>query len=145
MAASTVLDELCTYLVTYTPTLGLQIPPTAGFNLFAGRIFDTPDAAVALIETGGEAPQYDLGKPIQVEMPRVQFLVRGIPDDYFGPRIMAGRIIEALDAIRNLVLSSVYYLNIDILQAPFQLDRDAKERVTIAFNTSIWKAPSPTA
>lgn len=145
MAASTVLDELCAYLVAFTPTLSLKVAPTAGFNLFAGRMFDLPDAAVALIETPGAPPEYDLGKLIQIEHPRVQFLVRGIPDDYAGPRLWAEQIKAALDEIRNSSQSGVRYLNIDILQPPFQLKRDEKERVVICFNVAPWKAPSPTS
>lgn len=143
MAASTPLDEISTFLAA--ASLGLALPPTAPANLFAGRMFDTPDVAVALLEYSGEAPGYFLGHPMDLEMPRMQVLVRGVPDDYYGPRLMANKIVNALDTIQGTTLSGVRYLNIDILQPPFELERDEKERVLIAVNISIWKAPSPTA
>ena len=124
------LPELGTYLaanVTHT-TL------TLGTNLFLGRMPETPDTCVAIIETSGQSPIEAMGGSTlpAYTRPRAQILVRAA--DYATASGLAEDIFKKLTLIDNESLSGVYYLRVEGLQSPFYLDRDGQERAVFSCN-----------
>ena len=123
-----VLDDLATRVAT-------AMSGTVGTDVFKSMMPPTPDACVALIETGGLAPTRALGTAgIQYERPGVQFLIRGAPNDYATPRATAQTLIENLATIETEDISGTRYYMSENLQQPFPLDVDENARPTIAFN-----------
>ena len=132
------LDELGTYLQT-------QGIGTLGTDLFRAFLPDAPAAAVALIETGGLAPQFILDTPgVHIDQPSLQVLSRGpvppaVPNSYDTARAKIGDVIVALGAISNTDLSGVRYLRCVPSQAPFSLGPDDQGRRLVACNFQVMK------
>lgn len=127
-------------LATYLQSAGIG---TLGTDLFYGRVPASPDVCTVLMEYGGLPIEPDLGTPtIRLEFPRVQVLTRGLKDDYDTPRLKAQAVLVALTAIVNQSLSGVAYKVAAALQSPFFLRRDQNDRVEIACNYQVMKAPS---
>lgn len=133
-----VLDELA----TQAATAGIG---TVGTTIFKGILPDTPDACVALIETGGMESGHTMSGgagSASIERPTVEVIARGAPGDYATPRTKAKDAFNALDGITNTTLSSVRYFSVRAIQSPFLIGRDANDRVLIGFNLQIEKVPS---
>lgn len=126
------IDELATYL----QSKGLG---TIGTDIFEGRLMDTPDAQIALIDYAGRPSEltHDIAG-IAYERPRVQVLARSSPDDYAGARTKANGAYKVLE-FANQTLSGVRYLQVTALHPPFLLDRDHQERCVFAFNIDVLK------
>ena len=123
-----VLDDLATRIAT-------AISGTVGTDVFKSLLPATPDAAVAVIETGGMAPEKRFGtKGIEWERPAVQVIVRGAPGDYETARTTCQTIFENVAEIETEDLSGTRYYLSEPLQNPFSLDRDEKSRPAVAFN-----------
>lgn len=124
------LPEIGTYMaanVTHT-TL------TLGTNLFLGRLPETPDTCVAVIETAGQSAVNAMGGSTlpAYTRPRAQVLVRAAA--YSTASDLAEDIYKQMQKIDNESLSGVYYLRADGLQSPFYLDRDMEERAVFSCN-----------
>jgi hypothetical protein len=124
------LPEIGTYMaanVTHT-TL------TLGTNLFLGRLPETPDTCVAVIETAGQSAVDAMGGSTlpAYTRPRAQVLVRAAA--YSTASDLAEDIYKQMQKIDNESLSGVYYLRADGLQSPFYLDRDMEERAVFSCN-----------
>lgn len=114
---------------------------TRGTDLFTGIMPDTPDSAVALLERGGSRPEFVLNKKsINLENPAVSVWSRDF--SYLAARQKSQDALDALVSIANTTLSSINYLRATPSTSPFLLKRDDNDRVIIAFNVSITKAPS---
>jgi hypothetical protein len=123
-----VLDDLATRIAT-------TISGTVGTNIFKSTMPTTPDAVVALYETGGLAPEKRFGtKGIDWERPAVQVVVRGAPGDYETARTTIQTIFEDVSKIEAENLSSTRFYLSDPLQEPFGLTVDDQDRPTVAFN-----------
>lgn len=123
-----VLDDLATRIAT-------TISGTVGTDIFKSMMPVTPDAAVALYETGGLAPEKRFGtKGIEWERPGVQVVVRGAPGDYQTARTTSQTIFEDVSEIETEDLSGTRYYLSDPLQQPFGLSVDEQDRPTVAFN-----------
>ena len=128
-----VLDDLATRIAT-------TISGTVGTNIFKSTMPTTPDAVVALYETGGLSPIKRLGtKGIDWERPAVQVVVRGAPGDYQTARTTSQTIFEDVASIETEDLSSTRYYMSDPLQEPFGLTVDDQDRPTVAFNVILTK------
>lgn len=128
-----VLDDLATRIAT-------TISGTVGTNIFKSMMPVTPDAAVALYETGGLAPEKRFGsKGIDWERPGVQVVVRGAPGDYQTARTTSQTIFEDVAEIETEDLSGTRYYLSDPLQQPFELAVDEQKRPTVAFNVILTK------
>lgn len=128
------LDELAVYLAAQ----GVA-------NIQRGALMDTPDACVALIETGGLGSVHTMSGgagSAKVERPGLQVLVRGAAQDYEEPRSRATSVYTALDGLANTDLSGVRYFSIFAEQSPFLVGRDDNARVLIGFNLLVEKVPS---
>lgn len=126
------LDELGTYL--QTNGIGTQ-----GTDLFLGSLPDRPDAAVAVLEYGGLAPEHTMGANTapDFERPRVQVLSRHA--DYTTARQKAEDAYRLLDKLTATSLSSTLYLRIAALQSPTWLGQDQNNRHVVSCNFQVWK------
>ena len=114
---------------------------TRGTDLFTGIMPDTPDSAVAVLERGGSHAEYALDKKgINIENPSISVWSRAT--SYLTARQKSQDALDALVTIANTSLSNVKYLRATPSTSPFLLKRDENDRVDIAFNVSIIKAPS---
>ncbi len=113
---------------------------TRGTDLFTGIMPDTPDSAVAVLERGGSHAEYALDKKgINIENPSISVWARDV--SYLTARQKSQDTLDALADIANTWLSNVKYLHARPTTSPFLLKRDENDRVVIAFNVSITKAP----
>ncbi len=128
------LDELALFLEQ-------RSVGTRGTDLFTGIMPPTPDSAVALLERGGSGPGLVLDPVgINLENPAVSVWSRG--ESYSAARQKSQDALDAFATINNTYLSYVKYLNATPSSTPFLLKRDENDRVVIAFNVHITKAPS---
>lgn len=113
---------------------------TVGTDLFKGTLPDTPDVAGSVHEYGGSAPDFVLGRSaIATEFPRFQLRFRGTMRDYQTPRAKAELAYRACAAAANTTLGTTRYQRLLPLQPPYELARDGKERIVIAFNVEAMK------
>lgn len=133
---ASVLDEMTTYLAA-------QGVGTVGTDLFAGLLPDTPDACVALLETGGMPAAHTVGGggagSAVFERPSIQVICRGAKHDYAAARAKAGTAFTKLDGLANTTLSGTRYLSIFAAQPPFLIGRDENERPLVGFNVEVAK------
>ena len=136
------LDELGAYLVTESVVTGIGPKGTAP-RLFYDRLPDTPDYCMALIETGGTAPDMGYGiAGIQFEKPGVQMVTRGVKDDAQTPRTLIQSGFSKFSEIRAEALSGTTYLTVLPSQSPFSLTPDEKGRPRFSVNFAIDKEPT---
>ena len=115
---------------------------TVGTSLFKGALPSTPDAVVALFETGGPGPIHAMAKgpgTALVERPHVQVLVRDARAD--AAKKTAQDANELLDALERTI-NGVKYLSVYAIQAPFFLTRDETGRVVYAVNYEVLRVPA---
>jgi hypothetical protein len=124
--------------------LATELSLTAGTTIFETILPDTPDACVAVEETGGSAPERQFGSSAAIfEFPNMRVLCRGAANDYSTPRAQAKTAWEKLLEITpQSTLGSTAYQFVSPMQSPFELGRDSKDRVVIAFNCNVQKDPS---
>ena len=128
-----VLDDLATRIAT-------AISGTVGTDVFKSMLPAVPDAAVALYETGGLAPEKRFGSAgVDWERPGVQVVVRGAPGDYQTARTTSQTIFENVAEIETEDLSGTRYYLSDPQQQPFGLAVDEQDRPTVAFNVLLTK------
>jgi len=116
---------------------------TEGTNIFLGTLPPTPDVCAAVYETGGTSPVYALGQAAPIfHNAGAQFVFRGGPSDYAGPRAVAKTAFDGLTALQNVDLTGVRYYFFSPQQNPFPMGPDENGRVRIAFNMLLMKDPS---
>lgn len=118
---------------------------TTGYTVTRGILPATPDKVIAVYETGGSGPSLATGAGNTVENPNVQVVVRGVAHDYDGPRLAVERIYQAALGWGAFTQSSVRYLSVTPLAAPFVRNRDENGRVEWAVNFAVEKELSPTS
>ena len=112
---------------------------TLGTNLFLGRLPDSPDTCVGLIQTGGLAPTDTYGTSFPpLETQGLQTLVRAT--SYATGEALAVDVFKSLLSVENETLTSTLYLKIEANQSPFALERDEQERVVMSCNFNVVKA-----
>lgn len=113
-----------------------------GVTLFKGTMPSTPDAVVALYETGGPAPVHAMAKgpgTALVERPHVQILARDFRPDSAKKTLQdATRLLDAL----NRTINGVTYLSVFAMQSPFFLDLDETLRYRYAVNFEVYRVPA---
>lgn len=129
------LDEVGTYLAANS--IG-----TLGTNMFLGFLPDTPDACVALYETGGQEPVRAMrsaaGQPV-ASRPRLQVVCRADQYNYQTARAKSKAVAALLDGLGDTTLSGTRYLWVGAVQEPFLMGRDDSGRVQIAQNFDVVK------
>lgn len=131
------LDELASYIEA-------EGHGTVGTDIFKSFMPATPDACVAVYETGGSSPDLGFGSTtVRFENPSVQILARGAAEDYTGPRTKAQSVWDSLVAVQApQQLSGTSYNLIIPLQSPFPIGPDENKRQLISANFLIEKSPS---
>ena len=134
---ASVLTEVVDYLAT-------ELSLTAGTTIYETILPDTPDAIVAVEETGGGPPERQFGSTAALfEYPSIRVLFRAGAHDYNTPRAQAKTAWEKLLEITpQSTLGSTKYQFVTPMQSPFELGRDSKDRVVIGFNCAVQKDPS---
>ena len=112
---------------------------TLGTNLFLGRLPETPDSCVALVQTAGVAPTDTFGTSFApLENQGLQTLIRA--SSYATAEALAVDVYKSLTAVENATLTSTLYLKIEAQQSPFALTRDDQERQVMSCNFIVMKA-----
>lgn len=138
-----ILDDL----VDYLSSGGIGTP---GTTMFRGFLPDSPDEALALYETGGQAPVHAMtpgptvgGAGVAViEQPRVQVVCRAPSYDYDTARATAHSVFKLLDGMPARTINTTEYLWAAAVQSPFLMGRDQAGRVLIATNYDVAKRVS---
>ena len=131
-----VLTDIGTYLnAASSSTQDL----TLGTNLFLGRLPETPDTCVGVIQTAGVAPTATFGTRFPPLEPQgLQTVVRATT--YATAEALAVDVMKSLASVDNQTLTSTLYLKIEAQQSPFALERDAQERLIMSCNYNVIKA-----
>ena len=111
---------------------------TLGTNLFLGRLPETPDTCVGVIQTAGLAPTDTFGTSFPpLETQGLQTLVRATT--YATAEALAVDVMKSLASVDNQTLTSTLYLKIEAQQSPFALERDNQERLVMSCNFLVTK------
>tara|TARA_R110000787_G_scaffold100231_1_gene205105 strand:- start:1350 stop:1754 length:405 start_codon:yes stop_codon:yes gene_type:complete len=111
---------------------------TLGTNLFLGRLPESPDTCVGLVQTAGTAPTNTFGTSYPpLENQGLQTIVRAAT--YATAEALAVDVMKSLASVENQTLTSTLYLKIEAQQSPFALDRDSQERLIMSCNFLIAK------
>lgn len=108
---------------------------TLGTNIFLGKMPASPDYCITLYEYEGVAPMESFGgNPYDIDMPRIQVVVRAARDDYPTARDAVNTIRGILADITDVTISSTKVLRVASLGAFIPLGLDDKDRPRIAAN-----------
>jgi hypothetical protein len=108
---------------------------TLGTNIFLGKMPASPDYCVTLYEYEGMAPKESFGgNPYDIDMPRIQVVVRAARDDYPTARDGVNTIRGLLADLTDITISSTRVLRVASLGAFIPLGLDDKDRPRIAAN-----------
>jgi hypothetical protein len=130
------LTDVGTYLAA--ATISTQ-DLTLGTNLFLGRLQESPDRCVGLMQTAGTAPTDVFGTSYPpVENQGLQTLVRA--ENYATAESLAVDVWKSLSSVENETLTSTKYFKIEASQSPFAVQRDDRERVVMSCNFLVVKA-----
>jgi hypothetical protein len=126
----------------------------AGVDLFGGSMPDgvvglstVPDLCTAIEEYGGLPDDVGFGSPdVKYESPRVQVMTRGNKNDRESARTRAEAVRRKLAQMPlPAVINGVQFYIVKILQPPFWLRRDERQRDYFTFNVEFYKDPAPEA
>jgi len=108
---------------------------TLGTTIFLGKMPASPDYCITIYEYEGMQPKESFGTAAyDIDMPRIQVVVRGARDDYPTARDAAKTVRDLLAAISNVTISSTDVLRVASLGALIPLGLDDKDRPRIAAN-----------
>ena len=112
---------------------------TLGTNLFLGRLPESPDSCVALVQTAGVNPTDTFGTSFPpLENQGLQTLIRAT--SYATAEALAVDVFKSLTSVENATLTSTLYFKIEGQQSPFALLRDDQERQVMSYNYIVTKA-----
>jgi hypothetical protein len=101
-----------------------------------------PNSCIAVIPYPGRAGEHDFGSAeLQRVRPRVQFLVRGEPDDSAEPASRANALMKDIGGMPvPCLLSGVMYSELIVLTSePAPLPKDMNRCWTFLFNVEFYK------
>lgn len=108
---------------------------TLGTNIFLGKMPASPDYCITLYEYEGMQPRESFGgNPYDIDMPRIQVVVRAARDDYPTARDAAKTIKDLLADLTDITISSTKVLRVASLGSTIPLGLDDKDRPRIAAN-----------
>lgn len=123
-----ILEALGDYLVTNSKG-------TLGSTIFLGKMPASPDYCITVYEYEGVPPKESFGaNSFDIDMPRIQVVVRGARDDYPTARDAAESIRQLFASITNLTISSTKVLRVASIGSTLPLGLDDKDRPRIAVN-----------
>ena len=108
---------------------------TLGTNIFLGKMPATPDFCITIYEYEGMAPIENFGgNPYDIDLPRIQVVVRGARDDYPTARDEINTIRGLFADLTDITISNTRILRIKSLGASLPLGLDDKDRPRIVAN-----------
>lgn len=125
------LDDIATRL--QTDGIG-TIGASSGWAIFKAALPDGPDTAVALFETGGDAPE----ERYALDRPTFQVRVRGDAWGYSAARTKMQDIFAALHAQEANVGSDYVYIYA-VQSGPIQMGHDESDRPHLSLNFRVVK------
>lgn len=131
-----ILEALGDYLQNTSGAFGAHTSQgTLGATIFLGKMPASPDYCITLYEYEGMQPRESFGgNPYDVDMPRIQVVVRGARDDYPTARDATKAIRDLLSDLTDVTISSTKVLRVASLGAFIPLGLDDKDRPRIAAN-----------
>lgn len=114
-------------------------------TIYTGYLPETPDAALAVYETGGRPPDVAMGNVagvVSMEWPSVQVVSRNVTDEYATARLLAHNVFKLLQGLPTRTINGTAYQWGMARQSPFLMGRDEAGRVLVACNFDIAKALS---
>lgn len=112
---------------------------TQGTNLFLAKMPDSPDVCVTLYEYEGMVPKESFGgNPYDIDMPRVQVVVRASRDDYPTARDKAKAVRDLLADLTDITISNTRILRVASTGGTFPLGLDDKDRPRISLNFQVF-------
>lgn len=112
---------------------------TLGTNLFLSRMPDSPEACVAVYESGAGTNMYVGGSTVgpALSVTNIQVVARGVREDYENPRLKIEAVITALETVQDQTISGFRILRAESFGRPVPLGYDENERPRIAMNFSV--------
>jgi len=115
-------------------------------DLFKGSLANIPDGPgpiTSIMETGGTQPEgTHTAAPLPAYVrPSGQIIVRA--EDYDVAMARAWELFLLIAAVRNRMVNGTWWREVRMVQDPFDLLADEKERARIAFNFNAVKRLSP--
>lgn len=124
---------------------------TSGQDLFLGLEMDgeidstaattVPDAITVLQEEDG-IPTLTMGRPVALENPRIQVIMRGAPDDYIGPKRRAVSARYYIAGLTNYASRGVTILTALPLGSVLPLGKDPAGRHRFSINFTAVTEPT---
>lgn len=111
---------------------------TVGTDLFAGELPPSPDALVAVIDTGG-APPAETFCGIDHENAAVQILARGAVRDGQTVRTKVNAVYKTLAALSGTTIDGTLYVGTTAQQSPFKIEVDGNDRTVMGVNFIVRK------
>lgn len=141
------LDDLATFLSS--KGFGIYDPTGNTSSIFTDTIPDAPDALIALEEyVGMAAPNawtLDGATLPRWETPSVHVTVRGVSNDYNGPRLIIERIYQLFLSTTDTAINGVQYNRFTPLGSgifPMPVNSDANGRRLLVANFQVMKGLS---
>lgn len=116
-------DDIADYLAT-------QGCGTVSSDIFTGRLPDTPDDCLAVIERPGAPPLMTLtgGSLAELKIDRPMIMIRIRSADYSSGRTLAHLAFKALHGLTEVTLGGSLIHLMEALQSPAHLGIDEKQR-----------------
>ena len=134
---ATILEAVGDYLVTNHAESYYTQASNPNGTMTLGYMPDHPDSMVTIYENSGQSPQFTLGSGgIAIDMPMVQVLVRGAPDDYVTPRDKIDAIRSLLATVLEITVTGVNIMRLTPMGNINALGVDSKRRFTFSVNFS---------
>jgi hypothetical protein len=135
------IDDIASYLADQMST-GWAV----GTNIFKGRMPDTPDTCIALIEVlGFEPPAETFGASgsFNWERPQIQIVSRAGKLDYETARTNSETAYQKLRSVYGTLSTSsgVEFHLLDIRSSPYYQGEDDNSRHILSFTVDVWKDP----
>lgn len=109
------------------------IAAESGWGIYTTRLPDTPDTAIALMDTPGLAPE--IVQPI--DRPVVQVLVRGTANGYDEAYAKAMGVRDRLHSMGRVTVGDTEYMFIHVFSDVGLIEYDENQRPVIAANYAI--------
>lgn len=133
-----VLDDIASYINSQNSSF------VEGTNLFGGRLPDSPDTVICLVEPlGFEPPAETFGASgsFNWERPQIQVLSRAPKNDYETARTNSETVYKILRSVYGTINGTKYHLIIP-RSTPYFQGEDDNSRLMLSFTLDIIKDPS---
>lgn len=111
---------------------------TAAWGIFIGKVPPTPQAAIAVVTTGGlpSNPKYLL------DYPSVQVLIRGVANGYAAARVKAQAVKDVLLGLESQVINGDKWVHLNTLGDIQSLGYDENNCPMFSLNFSLIIEPA---